>query len=679
MRQRPLAWIGGWTLFALAAAVFCSADLCRLVSLVLLAVGLLFCVSFSFLREKSWAVLFFLLAAVFLYASFPKGRMEEICSRLDGQDVYVRAVVTEEPAQNRNGSFVYQLNSCILYGVEDGEEIEYPYPLRMTTPLALPIEDGDSFEGMIHLHQPEGEGYSAKSYYQSRNMPLLCWMYRQEAYTVTQGEEETFSLSSLRRWVHREIRAVLPDSYAQICQAVALGEKEGLSEETEVDFRRAGASAVLVVSGMHLSILIQIFLCLFRRAHRFVRGGVCILVVLVFALFTGFGFSVQRSVIMQVFYLVGTMLFRRSDGLNSLGGAALGICLFHPLAAGDTGLLLSFAATAGILFLQPHLQRFLQNRWKRKEERWPVLCRWQFIHRGCRALTGALSVSLSSFLFTLPVLVLTFGEFSAWGVFSNLLLQIPCALVLVFTLLGACLSFLGLSGSFCYLIAGWMARGMRQIAAFFSAIPGAGITVDPHTAQFWCGMVCLLCAAGYFFGWRRRTLLLSVMGSVALLIFLAVLPPLTWADREVVSIHVRGGDSAVTVSCGLQGETLFSSGFCRQEITSFREQDGCWSSWEISPVCWRSPSACYLNRGSYTILLCTQQGDAGAIPQEYRNPDVLILLDVPEHVGLLDSRYTITPSDIQQDVPGEYRISLEYEEDFSLSLTESGEWDFRRK
>ena len=59
MRQRPLAWIGGWTLFALAAAVFCSADLCRLVSLVLLAVGLLFCVSFSFLREKSWAVLFF--------------------------------------------------------------------------------------------------------------------------------------------------------------------------------------------------------------------------------------------------------------------------------------------------------------------------------------------------------------------------------------------------------------------------------------------------------------------------------------------------------------------------------------------------------------------------------------------------------------------------------------------
>ena len=158
-----------------------------------------------------------------------------------------------------------------------------------------------------------------------------------------------------------------------------------------------------------------------------------------------------------------------------------------------------------------------------------------------------------------------------------------------------------------------------------------------------------------------------------------MLPPLTWEDREVVSIHVRGGDSAVTVSCGLQGETLFSSGFCRQEITSFREQDGCWSSWEISPVCWRSPSACYLNRGSYTILLCTQQGDAGAIPQEYRNPDVLILLDVPEHVGLLDSRYTITPSDIQQDVPGEYRISLEYEEDFSLSLTESGEWDFRRK
>ena len=55
------------------------------------------------------------------------------------------------------------------------------------------------------------------------------------------------------------------------------------------------------------------------------------------------------------------------------------------------------------------------------------------------------------------------------------------------------------------------------------------------------------------------------------------------------------------------------------------------------------------------------------------------MLDVPEHVGLLDSRYTITPSDIQQDVPGEYRISLEYEEDFSLSLTESGEWDFRRK
>ena len=55
--------------------------------------------------------------------------------------------------------------------------------------------------------------------------------------------------------------------------------------------------------------------------------------------------------------MLGYVLSRKADGLNSLGLALLLLVLFQPYAACDPGLLLSFAATLGLLTVLPWLRR----------------------------------------------------------------------------------------------------------------------------------------------------------------------------------------------------------------------------------------------------------------------------------------------------------------------------------
>lgn len=145
------------------------------------------------------------------------------------------------------------------------------------------------------------------------------------------------------------IREKLPARLASVMAAMAVGDRRTVSEGTSEAYRMAGLSHLLVVSGLHLSILAALVYGLFQTLlhRRRLAAGTAIAATLFFMALTGFTPSILRSGLGALLVLLGPLLGRKADLLTSLGLAALVLCLQNPYAAADAGLLLSFSATLG--------------------------------------------------------------------------------------------------------------------------------------------------------------------------------------------------------------------------------------------------------------------------------------------------------------------------------------------
>jgi competence protein ComEC len=135
--------------------------------------------------------------------------------------------------------------------------------------------------------------------------------------------------------------------------AMVAGDRTYLSRELRVGFERTGSFHMLVVSGFHLAIVAA---CLFwiARRLRLPRVPATLLTIgasLAYALFTGFATPVQRSLWMVTLYLLGRLVYRERNTLNTIGFAALCLLGVSPRSLFDSSLqmtLLAVVAIAGV-------------------------------------------------------------------------------------------------------------------------------------------------------------------------------------------------------------------------------------------------------------------------------------------------------------------------------------------
>ena len=149
-----------------------------------------------------------------------------------------------------------------------------------------------------------------------------------------------------------------------LLKGILLGERGDVPEDIKEVFTRTGTVHILAISGLHVGLVIFIFLMLFRsvRIPRKIRAMLTIAVIIAYALLTGGRPPVIRASIIAIAVLSGMVINRESDLLNSLSLAALIILAFNPLELFDSGFQLSFAAVLAIIFLAPRLNNlFLKN------------------------------------------------------------------------------------------------------------------------------------------------------------------------------------------------------------------------------------------------------------------------------------------------------------------------------
>ena len=247
--------------------------------------------------------------------------------------------------------------------------------------------------------------------------------------------------------LHREqwvttFRTALPPHTAAILSAMTLAHRELLDSDTQLRYSQSGASHILALSGLHLSILFGAFSLIIgnlamrigRKTHLFATFF-GILLIWCFAAFVGFPISLVRATLMLTLAHLFALRNHRPGALHGLFLAMLLMLLYAPDWLFDVGFQLSCAAVAGILWFSPLFPtpQWLQPVSQRASDftgRPPTAPFIKTLMTIGRYFYTLFTVSLSAQLATAPLVAYHFHQL-AWGGLKASLFVIPAAYVLL--------------------------------------------------------------------------------------------------------------------------------------------------------------------------------------------------------------------------------------------------------
>lgn len=559
---RPFALVGFCYLLTLAAAVYFGAAASLVFACVCLA---LFCVSlFSPRFRKAKVIPVALLTASLAFGSFSaysKSAVEPV-SALNGKDAVITGTICEEPYKAYDRwYYVIEVQNIALNGAPNVQKI------RLSAQSALNTEVYSTVRGKVHFFLPNGgEGYSSRTYYASKEITLFAYLYQYEGVTVTPPAQHPFYYYALkaREAMLNSIRDLLPQREANLVNGILLGDTGSLSDEVQSDFRTIGISHILSVSGLHMATMAQFFLLLLAllKVPKRTSAAVAALGVFCFMAITGFVPSVMRSGIMYLIYLGGMIVQRQADSLNSLGIAVLILCIANPYAAADVGLLLSFAATLGLIVVSQPL-----NDWMKEK--------YSGIRYGRALVSGTcatLSTTAGAVFTTLPIILLSFGTVSLIAPLANILELVPSSFLMEFAAVAALLnlipplSFLAMPFA---LFTGVLANYMQVCAHWLAQIPYASISASYGFVQAWLAAVLLLIGITVLIRKTRKLFRTTALLSVILLLCGILSYQLSMRDVTRVAVLDVGTGTSVVITKNGHAALIGCGGFSPNTVLSY--------------------------------------------------------------------------------------------------------------
>ncbi|HUP83990.1 MAG TPA: DNA internalization-related competence protein ComEC/Rec2 [Candidatus Limnocylindria bacterium] len=276
------------------------------------------------------------------------------------------------------------------------------------------------------------------------------------------------ALEDFRRAVAGLIETALPEPQAGLATAMAIGLRDLVPREVAADFRAAGLSHVVAISGWHITLIGGIAAGLLGALTRRRRSAVVLLVIAAYAILAGASPSILRAAVMAGVVLVARESGRRGGAQAGLSLTVVALLLIEPATIADAGFQLSAVATAGLLAWASRLRDCLASRLPNATPAW---------------LLEALGVSLAAQAATLPLTLIDFERVSLVAPLANLLiapLVAPSMLLTVIGVLVGTLIGLGVPGLVfapLILVCALGIGAMVQIAHFCAGLPFATLDV----------------------------------------------------------------------------------------------------------------------------------------------------------------------------------------------------------
>lgn len=251
------------------------------------------------------------------------------------------------------------------------------------------------------------------------------------------------------------LKQFLKGDDAVLARGLILGGSGGFSKNIKTNLQNSGTSHLVAVSGYNVSI-ITIMLFGFVRAVFSRRAAIIttITAIIIFCLLTGGSASVVRASIMGLIFILAKLVGRRGATLNSLFVAALAMSLINPYVIFDVGFQLSFAATFGLIL---GAEVFSVSKLKISK---PYLA----------IILEILFSTVLAQVFTLPILLSTFGKVSLVAPITNLLILPIVPLSMAIVALTLIFSFVPYLSVLLAEIAGLILNYILYIINFFGSV-----------------------------------------------------------------------------------------------------------------------------------------------------------------------------------------------------------------
>ena len=531
----------GFAYFAglVAAALFCELSLFAGYAFFALILAATVGFSIRALRGSRtfWCVLLAVTAAFTAFFLFT-GLVYGEAKHLDGKTTVIAGKVND--ISFKNGYYRYELSldaaddrpinsvGIVLYA---REELGAGYGDEVVSSVTMNLSRYDN--GRIF-----GDSYK------SRGMYLTAFADENTVVLPARTHSIQDYFRQLRDVLAASILNQVPDEQASIVSGMLLGGTGTMDASLSQTFARAGIFHMFSVSGLHMTVVIQLILAALSmlRIRRRVCAVTCMAAVGAFMLLTGCTASVMRSGIMALLLLSGELFSRDSKGLNSLGIACLLLTVGAPYIAYDIGFLLSVSATLGILLLT----RPISN----------GCCKALGIKsRLGNYIVSLFAVSVSATIGTLPIALYSFDTVSLVGLILNPLIE-PYGTILLFAgMLTAILGLfpaLGLLAGFCGAAAGWSASLVEKCAKLAEVLPFSFILSDFPFLKLW-----FIISAGLFLFYmilkkkKKLSMVWTVLASFALLCAMGAYNRyLTDHQTLVTAVSTNSGGGVILTSKG---------------------------------------------------------------------------------------------------------------------------------
>lgn len=396
--------------------------------------------------------------------------------------------------------------------------------------------------------------FPAKTYYRGEGVSLLCMDAEEIAVTPTDGG----SWTRLVRGVNAVcadctalIQRTLPPNEAGLLTAMLFGEKTGLTDTERAALYRAGIGHITAVSGLHLTLVCACVAALLRRLRIGKRATAAAMlgVIVLFALCAGLSDSVLRAGVMMALVYAGPVAARRTDALNSLCCAFVGLTAFAPYLVCSAAFLLSCAAAFAVSVLAPWLTE------KMAADTFPRRVWRNAVRMACVTVA------------VLPVSVLYFDETSVIAPIANLILVPLCtaALLCGLVVLAAALLTGGVGLPMVLSVplvrfGGLLCRVVLRLTAWCGAIPLTHLPVGTRVMRILPAVLGIAVLLAFAITRKRRVTGMALGLSVLVFLNAALLVPLLQRGRLYAAVLGRGDACTLVLVHGGSADILDFSG-----------------------------------------------------------------------------------------------------------------------
>lgn len=225
---------------------------------------------------------------------------------------------------------------------------------------------------------------------------------------------------NINLFIRNTLKEGLGEKEFSVGYALLTGNSDFMDYDLVKSYRNAGVAHIFAVSGLHIGFLATALTFLFKRMNinKTIKAIIITFALFLFSGVCGFSASSLRASVMTAVALFANSMGKRYDGISAVSLSAILILLVSPTQLMCVGFQLSFMVVLGIIILANPISRFISKKIK-------------FLPK---KLSSSLGVVFSAQLFSIPICLYAFGEFSAISVMINLIFIPVVSFIFILTL-----------------------------------------------------------------------------------------------------------------------------------------------------------------------------------------------------------------------------------------------------